>query len=76
MPDARRPRTEELKQMERTAREVGRLLGGHMPAGCGFALFVFEYGPGGWLTYMSNAERADMVNALKEFLVRVELGKA
>lgn len=40
----------------------------------GFALFVFEFGKveGGRVNYISNAERADMIVAVKEWLARAE----
>jgi hypothetical protein len=38
----------------------------------GFALFMFSFGddPAGRMNYISNAQRKDMVAAIKEFLVR------
>lgn len=36
--------------------------------GLGLTLFVFDFGPSGGMSYISNAERADMVRALREFL--------
>jgi len=36
----------------------------------GFALFLFTFGEGGWLTYISNAERDTMLQALVEFIER------
>lgn len=40
----------------------------------GFALFVFEFGKtsGGRVNYISNAGRADMLIAVKEWLARAE----
>lgn len=40
----------------------------------GFVLLTFEFGKteGGRVNYISNADRADMVVALKEFLARAE----
>lgn len=40
----------------------------------GFALFWFEFGAteGGRVNYVSNAERADMITAVKEWLARAE----
>ena len=52
--------------MEAKAREIGRLIGAGMPKGWGFALLLFEFGPGGNASYISNAERADMIHALRE----------
>ena len=38
--------------------------------GLGFALIVFEFKKPGMVNYVSNAQRADMVKALKETLNR------
>lgn len=60
-------------ELEAQAREIGKLLAHGMPPGVGFTLLVFDFGPEGSLAYISNANRRDMLNALKEFLVKVEL---
>lgn len=39
-----------------------------LPPLMGFAIFVFDFGPGGRLAYGSNAQRADMIAATKEWL--------
>jgi hypothetical protein len=36
----------------------------------GFALFLFEFGDGGATFYISDAQRADMVSVLEEFIAR------
>ncbi len=63
-----------LTQLEERAREIGQLLGSAMPAssGYGFALLLFNFGDKGHLTYVSNAKRADMIEGLKELLMRLE----
>ncbi|HEY1897027.1 MAG TPA: hypothetical protein VGG62_12170 [Terracidiphilus sp.] len=38
----------------------------------GFALFIFDFGDGGRINYISNAERADMIATLKEFIAKSE----
>jgi|GEM_PF-2509148 len=38
--------------------------------GWGFALLVFPFGKEGRMNYISNAERSDMVKAMKEFIAR------
>lgn len=44
------------------------------PKTIGFALFVFEFGKteGGRVNYVSNAERSEMITAVKEWLARAE----
>ncbi len=34
----------------------------------GFAVLVFDFGTGGNLGWVSNAQREDMINAMKEFI--------
>lgn len=43
-----------------------------LPAGKGFALFMFDFGEGGSMTYLSNANRDDMVKAIQEWLTLQE----
>jgi hypothetical protein len=38
----------------------------------GFALFVFPFGEGGRISYISNSDRADMLATLKEFIAKSE----
>ena len=38
------------------------------PEGTGVTLFIFDFGKGGGLTYISNGERGDMVNVVREWL--------
>ena len=43
-----------------------------LPPNTGITLFVFDFGDGGNLGYISNATRADMIEALREFLAKQE----
>lgn len=43
-----------------------------LPNGVGFALFVFDLGEGGFMTWNSNANRQDMVRALRELIQRLD----
>lgn len=57
--------------IERTCAEIGRVIGAaidakHGTKQLGFALLMFDFGSEGTMTYVSNAERADMVKALYE----------
>jgi hypothetical protein len=47
--------------------KIGRDIGALLPDGWGFALLVFTFGPGGTMTWISNAQRPDMLQALQEF---------
>jgi hypothetical protein len=40
----------------------------------GFALFVFTYGEGGSLSYISSAERADILRMLEEWIALQKAG--
>jgi hypothetical protein len=40
--------------------------------GFGFALLVFDFDTPGRMNYISNAQRSDMVNALKELIAKFE----
>lgn len=59
-----------LKEMEKKCREIGQSIGDRLQSsgyrGIGFALLLFDFGPGGFSTYISNAQRADMIKALRE----------
>ena len=41
----------------------------------GFAVLIFEFGAPGVANYISNAERKDMIEALKETVERFEKGE-
>lgn len=51
--------------------ELGRVIQDTIP-GLGFAVFVFEFHSSGMINYISNAERKDMIQALKETYERFE----
>lgn len=66
----------DLQAMEAKAREIARVIG---PAfdqfGALFALLTFTKGAGGFSSYISNAERGDMVRALREMADKLESGQ-
>jgi hypothetical protein len=49
---------------------LGRDIADKVPAGFGFTLLLFTFGAGGSLFYLSNADRADVLNTMREFLAR------
>lgn len=61
-----------LPGIEAKAREIGRSIGGALPPGIGFCLLLFTFGDGGWGTYLSNAQRLDMIAAIRELLAKLE----
>ena len=56
------------EELEEACRELWREIAKEMPEGVGFAFIMFDFGEGGNLVYLSNAERGDMRRALEEFL--------
>ena len=43
---------------EKSAQQLAQSLGQTLPPGYGFALLVFSFGEGGYLSHVSNCERA------------------
>jgi hypothetical protein len=70
-----------LPLLEKQVKVLGRVIGQALAAQdegsdtkTGFALFLFDMGEGGHMTYVSNAKREDMIKAIKETLVHLEHG--
>lgn len=62
--DFRIPVSEDHKvDLQNAARELERRF-----PGLGFALLVFEFDPGDGLTYISNAQRPDIVKAMQQWI--------
>jgi hypothetical protein len=69
---------ERIRLMEQTARDIAAALGRATAqnnkkfAGekWGFALFLFSFGERGEMTYVSNADREDMIKMLLEFIAK------
>jgi hypothetical protein len=57
-----------------TAKRIGRLIGDQLPSGMGFALLMFDLEGGGAnrMNYICNAQREDMIKALKELIANFE----
>jgi hypothetical protein len=67
-----------LHRMERVNREVGSLIAeaiNQSGGGYGFALFMFAFGEESEMTWISNAQRPDIIAALKEFIAKAEAGE-
>lgn len=68
---------EKLRGMESNARNLAGKIDQHMSIAStehyGFALVLFSF-EGPELTYVSNAERADMINALEELVGNLKRG--
>jgi hypothetical protein len=62
--------TDQDAEVRPVAKDIGRIIAGQLPAGWGFTLLLFTFGPGGALSYISNADRSDMLLTMKEFIRR------
>jgi len=53
-------------------RELARIIDSKLPDNFGFILMCFPFGddPGQRLRYVSNADRKDVINAMKEFIIK------
>lgn len=66
-------RDEHREQMNQLARFLDEQFNGEAKGKdrkYGFALLVFDFGTGGYMNYISNAQRPDMERAMLEFLRR------
>lgn len=69
------PREAVRKMLERVARELGEVIESCLPSGkVGFALSLFTFSEPRYLAWISNADRADMIRALREQADRLEHG--
>ena len=59
-------------QIEKDLRDIGQAIGKSLPEGYGFNLLIFNFGEGGATFYISNAQRDDMIKAMKEFIAKQE----
>ncbi len=66
-----------LQPLENQCRRVGAVIGQvlddhaeHFPESprVGFCLMMFTFGEGGWSTFISNADRQDMIAGINELL--------
>lgn len=62
----------EFPELEAYLPGLVQRIGADLPAGLGFALFLFDFGPNGRIAYASSAERADMVRTVKEWIAHEE----
>ena len=56
----------------RALRTLATLIDGEVPEGMGFAVFLFDFGPEGSLSYLSSVERRDVVSVLKKWIAHEE----
>ena len=56
-------------EVRKTMQDWAARFGKELPERMGFALLVFDFGEGGFMNYISNSNREDMIKALEEFLL-------
>lgn len=59
-------------EVRRQMQTLAQFFDDALPDGYGFALLVFDLGDGGFMNYISNAERDDMKRALRELVDKME----
>lgn len=64
-----------LLKAEDDSRKLAKFLASHCPSGWGFAFLMFQFN-GPECTWISNANRKDMVKMLRELAVRLERDEA
>jgi hypothetical protein len=69
-----RPMEFEVRDAEAEAmlKELGGILKNICPHGYGFSLLIFTFGQGGNMFYTSNAQRDDMIRAMRELIQKFE----
>lgn len=67
---------DERRALEEANRLIADMVSDLLPEGVGFALMLFHFGEGGFMSYVSNARREDMIRALEEQLERFRSGTA
>jgi hypothetical protein len=62
-----------LAEIEEAGREIGHIIGSLLPEGVGFALHLWSFGDRpGWATFVSNVDRKDHLDALREMISLAE----
>ncbi len=63
---------EKLRQAKEQMQGIGRAVHERIPEGFGFFVMVFPFGgpDEGRANYVSNGQRKDIINAMKEFIIR------
>jgi hypothetical protein len=71
---------ERLEEIEKLTRMLGQAVGSCLPSGpdgkpaLGFCLMLFGFGPNSPSSYVSRAQREDMISALREQIAHLEHG--
>lgn len=70
----RRDLPKELEEREEILRQAMLLVVQMFPTGTGLLIMAFDFGDTGHMSYISNAQREGMIEALREQLQRLEMG--
>ena len=55
-------------EVKASGESLAKIIDAALPPGHGFALLIFEFGEKGQLSYISNAQRDDMIATMKDFI--------
>ena len=67
------PMDGDAKKLEEAMRRLADALRGFVPEGVGFTVFLFDMGqPSGFVSYLSTANRKDMVDVIKKWIAAQE----
>ena len=59
-------------EVKAAGERLAKIIDAALPPGHGFALLIFEWGDQGNLSWISNAQRDDMIATMKDFIARHE----
>lgn len=59
-------------ELEAACASLGRTIGKVVPPGAGFAFLLFDFGERGNMSYVSNAQRESMIEALHGLIAHLE----
>jgi len=62
------PQEQEDQKVRSDLQALARHVDKQLPYGWGFVVLAFPFGAGGRMNYVANAERADVVRAMYEFI--------
>jgi len=61
------------EKMKENMNRIARVITQSLPEGWGFSLFLFEYGEAGSCTYISSADRLDVISMVKQWIAYQEM---
>jgi hypothetical protein len=70
------PQEEEDRKVRADLQALAKHVDRQLPYGWGFVVLAFPFGAGGRMNYIANAQRADVVRAMYEFIEATKAGWA